>query len=62
VSNMPAIARDLSVAVAAGDDDQQLGDRVRDALGDDALAVEEVSVLIDTPYDDLPPSRSSAWA
>jgi phenylalanyl-tRNA synthetase alpha chain len=55
VSNMPAIARDLSVAVDAGDDDEQLGDRVRDALGEDALAVEEVSVLTDTPYDDLPP-------
>jgi phenylalanyl-tRNA synthetase alpha chain len=55
VSNMPAIARDLSVAVDAGDDDEQLGDRVRDALGADALAVEEVSVLTDTPYDDLPP-------
>jgi phenylalanyl-tRNA synthetase alpha chain len=56
VSNMPAIARDLSVAVGAGDDDEQLGDCVRDALGEDALAVEEVSVLTDTPYDDLPPS------
>lgn len=56
VSNMPAISRDLSVAVDAGDDDEQLGDRVRDALGEDALAVEEVSVIHDTPYDELPSS------
>lgn len=56
VSNMPAITRDLSVAVHAGDDDEQLGDRVRDALGDDALAVEEVRILADTPYDELPAS------
>ena len=56
VSNMPAISRDLSVAVGPADDDEQIGDRVRDALGDDALAVEEVSVLTDTPYDQLPPS------
>ncbi|HET6834672.1 MAG TPA: hypothetical protein VFH30_12435 [Acidimicrobiales bacterium] len=54
VSIMPAVVRDLSVAVDADDDIEQLGDRVRDALGDDAAAVEEVAVLSQTGYDDLP--------
>src|SRR5579862_3034449 len=56
VSVMPAVVRDLSVAVAEGDDTEQLGDRVRDALGDEADAVEEVSVLSETPYGLLPPA------
>jgi phenylalanyl-tRNA synthetase alpha chain len=56
VSAMPPVVRDLSVAVDAGDDVEQLGDRVRDALGDDASAVEEVAVLSETAYGDLPAS------
>lgn len=56
VSNMPAMNRDLSVAVDASDDGEQIGGRVRDALGDEALAVEEVTVLADTPYGALPTS------
>jgi phenylalanyl-tRNA synthetase alpha chain len=56
VSVMPAVGRDLSVAVDADDDAEQLGDRVREALGDDAAAVEEVAVLSQTGYDDLPGS------
>ncbi len=39
VSAMPPITRDLSVAVDAEDEVEELGDRVRDALGDDAEAV-----------------------
>lgn len=56
VSDMPAVVRDLSVAVDADDDAERLGDRVRNALGDDAAAVEEVAVLSETGYDDLPAS------
>jgi phenylalanyl-tRNA synthetase alpha chain len=56
VSAMPAITRDLSVAVDAEDDVEELGDRVREALGDDADAVEEVTVRSETPYDQLPSS------
>jgi phenylalanyl-tRNA synthetase alpha chain len=55
VSAMPPIRRDLSVAVEAADTAEDLGDRVRDALGPDADAVEEVAVLAETPYDQLPP-------
>jgi phenylalanyl-tRNA synthetase alpha chain len=56
VSPMPAIARDLSVAVSADDDEETLGDRVRDALGADASLVEEVRVLSATAYRQLPAS------
>jgi phenylalanyl-tRNA synthetase alpha chain len=55
ISAMPPLRRDLSVAVAADDTDEDLGDRVRDALGPDADALEEVAVLAETPYDRLPP-------
>lgn len=54
VSVMPAITRDLSVAVSADDDEETLGDRIRDALDADADRVEEVRVLSATPYRLLP--------
>ena len=54
VSMMPPIARDISVAVDAGLDEETLGDVVRDALGADADVLESVSVLSCTPVDALP--------
>ncbi|GFJ88584.1 hypothetical protein Prum_022260 [Phytohabitans rumicis] len=54
VSAMPAVHRDLSLAVAAGLDAELLGDRVRELLGPDAEAVEEVAVRAETGYPDLP--------
>jgi phenylalanyl-tRNA synthetase alpha chain len=54
VSNRPAIARDLSIAVADHDDVETLGDRVRDALGAESDAVEAVEILSETPGDALP--------
>ncbi len=54
VSAQPAVSRDLSVAVDAGQDEETLGDRVRDALGPDADAVEQVTVLSQTPCSQLP--------
>jgi phenylalanyl-tRNA synthetase alpha chain len=56
VSAMPTARRDLSLAVAADLDAELLGDRVRELLGADAAAVEEVTVLDRTGYDDLPDS------
>ncbi len=59
VSTMPAARRDLSVAVPDALDAELLGDRVRTILGTKALAVEEVIVLSETPYADLPePARA----
>jgi phenylalanyl-tRNA synthetase alpha chain len=54
VSNRPAIARDLSIAVPDGDAAEELGDRVRAGLGDRADAVEAVEVLSETTGDALP--------
>jgi phenylalanyl-tRNA synthetase alpha chain len=53
---MPAIRRDLSLAVTADLDPELLGDRVREVLGADAAVVEEVAVPAETGYADLPES------
>jgi phenylalanyl-tRNA synthetase alpha chain len=54
VSAMPAIVRDISIAVA-DPDPELLGDGVRTALGARADAVEAVDVLAATPWSDVPP-------
>jgi len=59
VSVMPAITRDLSVAVPEDEDEETLGDRVRDALAADTSCVEEVRVLSATAYQQLPAAAIS---
>lgn len=54
VSGLPAVTRDLSVAIPADGETEQLGDRVRDALGSDADLVEAVIIVSETGYGDLP--------
>jgi phenylalanyl-tRNA synthetase alpha chain len=54
VSSMPPVTRDLSVAVDADEDEETLGDLVREALDADAPCVEEVRVLAATVYERLP--------
>lgn len=54
VSAMPPVSRDVSVAVAAGDQAEDLGDRVRNALGADAGCVESVQIMTRTPCAELP--------
>jgi phenylalanyl-tRNA synthetase alpha chain len=54
VSTMPPISRDISIAVDSTDLIEDLGDRVRDALGDDAACVESVVILGETPCAALP--------
>jgi phenylalanyl-tRNA synthetase alpha chain len=54
VSSQPAIRRDLSIAVDATEDAETLGDKVREALGADADAVEDVAILSSTPCAELP--------
>lgn len=56
VSAHPAITRDLSIAVAADEDEETLGDHVRVALGADAACVEEVRVLSAAACAQLPPA------
>ncbi|MEV7121688.1 hypothetical protein [Kitasatospora griseola] len=55
VSALPAVRRDLSVAVGRTELAEDLGDRVRDALGPDADCVESVEILSSTPCRELPP-------
>jgi phenylalanyl-tRNA synthetase alpha chain len=54
VSNRPPIRRDLSIAVPVETVAEELGDRVRDALGARATDVEAVEVLSETPGEALP--------
>jgi phenylalanyl-tRNA synthetase alpha chain len=55
VSSQPPVTRDLSIAVCNDADAEELGDRVRVALGEDAEGIEAVTVISETPGDDLPP-------
>jgi phenylalanyl-tRNA synthetase alpha chain len=55
VSAQPPVQRDLSIAVAAEATAEELGDRVRAALGDRADAVEAIEVVAETPGEELPP-------
>jgi phenylalanyl-tRNA synthetase alpha chain len=54
VSAQPPVQRDLSIAVAADTTPEELGDRVRAALGDRADAVEAIEVRAETPGEELP--------
>jgi phenylalanyl-tRNA synthetase alpha chain len=54
VSSMPAVRRDLSLALDAGAGSEDVGDRVRAALGSDVDVIESVLVLSETPYARLP--------
>lgn len=55
VSCMPPVTRDISIAVDEGDMDEDIGDIVREALGDNAEVVEMIEILSETPYNKLPP-------
>jgi phenylalanyl-tRNA synthetase alpha chain len=54
VSAMPAVQRDLSLAVAEDTTAEQLGDAVRAALGEEVSVVEAVEVLSETAHPQLP--------
>jgi phenylalanyl-tRNA synthetase alpha chain len=53
VSSQPAIQRDLSIAVDASLTAEELGDRVRSALGAGAGAIESIEILSETSYLEL---------
>jgi phenylalanyl-tRNA synthetase alpha chain len=54
VSAQPPIRRDVSLAVEASRTPEELGDRVRQALGERVESLESVEVLSQTGYDALP--------
>lgn len=56
VSRMPAVARDISIAVSGDADPERLGDDVRNALGADSSSIESVEILSVTAGYDLPPA------
>jgi phenylalanyl-tRNA synthetase alpha chain len=54
VSRMPAVRRDISIAISRPLDEEELGDAVREALGPSASSIESVEVLSATPGRELP--------
>lgn len=54
VSSMPPVVRALSLVTPESITEEQLGDRVREALGPDASAVESIEVLSETLLENLP--------
>lgn len=56
VSRMPAVRRDISIAISGEIDAERLGDEIRDALGPDATSVESVELLSATSGRELPPA------
>ncbi|HEX2493288.1 MAG TPA: hypothetical protein VHK24_05895 [Steroidobacter sp.] len=53
-SSQPPVQRDLSIAVDAAVTAEELGDRVRAALGERSNAIESLEVLSQTPWVELP--------
>jgi phenylalanyl-tRNA synthetase alpha chain len=53
VSLQPPVVRDLSVAVSAQVTAEELGDRVRLALGDASQSVEQITIVAETGYEEL---------
>ncbi|WP_438005884.1 hypothetical protein WME89_45710 [Sorangium sp. So ce321] len=56
VSSQPPVRRDLSIAARRDTTAEELGDRVRAALGERAPSVELVEVVSETPHEALPPA------
>jgi phenylalanyl-tRNA synthetase alpha chain len=54
VSSMPPVQRDVSLVVADAATAEELGDAVRDALGERADLIETIEVLSETPWAELP--------
>jgi len=54
VSVMPPVPRDLSIAATSSVTEEELGDRVRAAMGAGSSSVETLEVLSETAYEDLP--------
>jgi phenylalanyl-tRNA synthetase alpha chain len=59
VSSQPAVRRDLSIATAADTTKEELGDRVRTALGNRAESIEAIEVLAETPVAALPAAAAT---
>jgi phenylalanyl-tRNA synthetase alpha chain len=56
VSSMPPVIRDISLIIEEDTTVEDIGDRLREALAQDAEVVESVEILSQTPCVDLPPA------
>lgn len=56
VSHQPSVTRDVSIVLGRIDDEELVGDRVRELLGERAAWVESVRIVTRTPVADLPPA------
>ena len=54
VSTLPAVRRDISIVITADQDDETIGDTIRDSLADRIDDIETVTVMARTPHDVLP--------
>ncbi len=54
VSTLPPICRDISIVIAADQDDETIGDKIRDSLADRIDDIETVTVVARTPHEALP--------
>ena len=54
VSTLPPISRDISIVIAADQDDETIGDKIRNSLADRIDDIETVTVVARTPQEALP--------
>lgn len=56
VSSMPPVTRDISLVLDEDTTVEDIGDNVRQALAENSDVVEDVEILSQTPYAELPPA------
>ena len=55
VSKYPPIRQDISVSTSLETSEEDICEKIQDALQEDANTVEEISILSETPFEQLPP-------
>ncbi len=62
VSSMPPVTRDLSIVLDDHINDDDIGDIVRESLGENANIVEVVKTMSETAYEELPDqAKKTSW-
>lgn len=55
VSNQPAIKRDMSISIDESEVIEDISEAIKNAIGNDIDLLEEIEILSETPYGELPP-------
>lgn len=55
VSKYPLIRQDLSVSVSDETNEEDVCETIKDALGENSDVIEEITIVSETPYEQLPP-------